>query len=189
MNLVTSPNGRGTVAGSGMGLVLKALEFAAHKHRDQRRKDARASPYINHPIELANVLWHEGGIVDPVVIAAALLHDTIEDTETTWQELRGAFGDEIAEIVLEVTDVKWLSKQARKRLQVAKAGHASRRAQLVKLADKICNLRDVAAHPPEKWDLARRREYFEWARAVVDRMRGTHPVLERKFDEAYAKKP
>ena len=98
----------------GVSLILKALEFAAQKHRDQRRKDKAASPYINHPIELANVLWQEGGVNDPVVIAAALLHDTIEDTETSWQELRGEFGDEIADIVVEVTDVQWLKKIVRK---------------------------------------------------------------------------
>jgi len=173
----------------GVGLILKALEFAAVKHRDQRRKDKRASPYINHPIELANVLWHEGGVADPVVIAAALLHDTVEDTETSWQELRGGFGDEVADVVLEVTDVKWLKKTLRKRLQVAKAKYASERARLVKLADKICNLRDVAAHPPAGWPLERRRQYFDWAKEVIDQVRGTHPVLERKFDEAYALKP
>ncbi|MBI3045267.1 MAG: bifunctional (p)ppGpp synthetase/guanosine-3',5'-bis(diphosphate) 3'-pyrophosphohydrolase [Betaproteobacteria bacterium] len=178
-----------TGGAGGVALILKALEFAAHKHRDQRRKDRRASPYINHPIQLANVLWQEGGVSDPAAVAAALLHDTIEDTETTWQELRGEFGDEIAGVVLEVTDVKWLKKTVRKRLQVAKARHASERARLVKLADKICNLRDVAAHPPAKWDLARRREYFEWAKEVVDQLRGTHPELERRFDEIYALKP
>lgn len=173
----------------GMSLILKALEFAAQKHRDQRRKDKDASPYINHPIQLANVLRQEGGVADPVVIAAALLHDTVEDTETTWQELRGEFGDEIANIVLEVTDVQWLKKIVRKRLQVAKARHASHAARLVKLADKICNLRDVAARPPASWSLERRREYFEWAKEVVDKLRGTHPGLERKFDDAYALKP
>ena len=173
----------------GMSLILKALEFAAQKHRDQRRKDKNASPYINHPIQLANVLRQEGSVADPVVIAAALLHDTVEDTETTWQELRGEFGDEIANIVLEVTDVQWLKKIVRKRLQVAKARHASHAARLVKLADKICNLRDVAARPPASWSLERRREYFEWAKEVVDKLRGTHPGLERKFDDAYALKP
>jgi guanosine-3',5'-bis(diphosphate) 3'-pyrophosphohydrolase len=174
---------------AGVGLILKALEFAARKHRDQRRKDKRASPYINHPIALANVLWDEGGVTDPVVIAAALLHDTIEDTETTWQELRGAFGDEVADVVNEVTDVKWLKRKARKRLQVARARHASERAKLVKLADKIVNLRDVAAHPPPTWPLERRREYFDWAKEVIDRLRGAYPELERRFDEAYALKP
>jgi len=173
----------------GMSLILKALEFAAQKHRDQRRKDKDASPYINHPIQLANVLRQEGGVADPVVIAAALLHDTLEDTETTWQELRGEFGDEIANIVQEVTDVQWLKKIVRKRLQVAKARHASMAARLVKLADKICNLRDVAARPPASWSLERRREYFEWAKEVVDKLRGTHPGLERKFDDACALKP
>ena len=174
---------------AGVGLILKALEFAAVKHRDQRRKDAQASPYINHPIALANVLVHDGGIADPVVIAAALLHDTVEDTQTTTAELREAFGDKVAGIVGEVTDDKSLLKAERKRLQVEHAANISREAKLVKLADKICNVRDVAFHPPAKWDLARRREYFEWAKAVVDRLRGTHPVLERRFDEAYALKP
>ena len=173
----------------GVGLILRALEFAAHKHRDQRRKDAQASPYINHPIALANVLVRDGGIDDPVVIAAALLHDTVEDTQTTTQELRQAFGDKVASIVGEVTDDKNLLKAERKRLQVEHAAKISPEAKLVKLADKICNVRDVAFHPPAKWDLARRREYFDWAKAVVDRMRGTHPALERMFDEAYALKP
>jgi len=174
---------------TGLALVLKAVEFASRKHRDQRRKDKRASPYINHPIQLANVLWFEGGVTDPVVIAAALLHDTIEDTQTSWQELRGEFGDAVAEVVLDVTDVKWLKRNVRKRLQVSRAKHSSTRARLVKLADKIVNLRDVAAHPPSGWSLERRREYFDWAREVIDQFRGTHPELERRFDEAYALKP
>jgi len=174
---------------TGLALVLKAVEFASRKHRDQRRKDKRASPYINHPIQLANVLWFEGGVTDPVVIAAALLHDTIEDTQTSWQELRGEFGDAVAEVVLDVTDVKWLKRNVRKRLQVSRAKHSSTRARLVKLADKIVNLRDVAAHPPSGWSLERRREYFEWAKEVIDRLRGTHRELERQFDEAYALKP
>ena len=174
---------------TGLPLVLKAIEFAARKHRDQRRKDKRASPYINHPIALANVLWFEGGVTDPVVLAAALLHDTLEDTETSWQELRGEFGDAVAEVVLEVTDVKWLKKDVRKRLQVSRAKHSSTQARLVKLADKIVNLRDVASHPPANWSLERRRDYFEWAKEVINQLRGTHPELERRFDEAYALKP
>ena len=178
-----------TAAIAGLPQIVRALEFAAHKHRDQRRKDAQASPYINHPIALANVLVSEGGVDDPVVLSAALLHDTVEDTETTTAELREAFGEKIAAIVGEVTDDKNLVKAERKRLQIEHAAHISREAKLVKLADKICNVRDVANHPPAKWDLTRRREYFEWAKAVVDQLRGIHPALEKKFDEAYALKP
>jgi len=174
---------------SDLTLLLKALAFAAHKHRDQRRKDAQASPYINHPIALANVLVLEGAVDDPVVLSAALLHDTVEDTQTTPAELREAFGERIAGIVEEVTDDKDLPKAERKRLQIEHASHISHEAKLVKLADKICNVRDVAYHPPAKWDLARRREYFDWAKAVVDQLRGVHPALEKKFDEAYALKP
>src|SRR5688572_21254448 len=178
-----------TAASDGLPLIVRALEFAAHKHRDQRRKDALASPYINHPIALANVLVHEGRVDDPAVLSAALLHDTVEDTETTLAELREVFGEKIAGIVLEVTDDKNLLKAERKRLQIEHAAHLTREAKLVKLADKICNVRDVANHPPAKWDLTRRREYFEWAKAVVDQLRGVHPALEKKFDEAYALKP
>lgn len=178
-----------TNAPDALSLTLRALEFAAWKHRDQRRKDTNASPYINHPIALAAVLRIEGNVDDGTVIAAALLHDTIEDTETTWQELRGAFGEEIAEIVLEVTDTKWLDSATRKRLQVQKALASSRRAKLVKLADKICNLRDILAAPPAKWSLERRQKYFDWAKEVVDRIRGVHPDLERRFDEVFAQRP
>jgi guanosine-3',5'-bis(diphosphate) 3'-pyrophosphohydrolase len=172
-----------------LALLLKALSFAAHKHRDQRRKDAAASPYINHPIALAEVLAGEGGVTDLEVLAAALLHDTIEDTATTLEELQRHFGERIAAMVAEVTDDKALPKAERKRLQIERAGGISRGAKLVKLADKICNLRDVARHPPEKWDLARRREYFEWARQVIDGLRGAHPGLEAAFDAAYGLKP
>jgi len=174
---------------AGLPLVLEALAFAADKHRDQRRKDAAASPYINHPIALANVLVQEGDVADPAVIAAALLHDTLEDTQTTAAELRTAFGEAIARVVAEVTDDKDLPKAERKRLQVEHAATLSREAKLVKLADKICNLRDMADHPPAKWDLVRRREYFDWAKAVIDRLRGVHPRLEAAFDAAFARRP
>jgi guanosine-3',5'-bis(diphosphate) 3'-pyrophosphohydrolase len=170
-------------------LVLQALAFAADKHRDQRRKDAAASPYINHPIALANVLVREGDVTDPAVLAAALLHDTVEDTQTTPAELKAAFGPAVAAIVEEVTDDKSLPKAERKRLQIEHAATMSREAKLVKLADKICNLRDMADHPPAKWDLVRRREYFEWAKAVIDRLRGVHPKLEALFDAAHARRP
>jgi guanosine-3',5'-bis(diphosphate) 3'-pyrophosphohydrolase len=170
-------------------LLLKALAFAAHKHRDQRRKDAEASPYINHPIALADVLVNEGGITDVEVICAALLHDTVEDTATTPQELEKAFGARIARIVAEVTDDQALPKAERKRLQIEHAASISVEAKLVKLADKICNLRDVVDHPPAQWDLRRRVEYFDWAKSVVDRLRGAHPRLEKAFDDAYSKRP
>jgi len=168
--------------------VLKAAAFAAEKHRDQRRKDAEASPYINHPIALANVLANEGGVTDTNVICAALLHDTIEDTETTEAELRAAFGDEITDIVLEVTDDKSLAKHVRKQRQIDHAPHISAEAKLVKLADKICNLRDILESPPAGWSAERKQEYFDWAAKVVDGGRGAHPALEAAFDRIYARR-
>ncbi|MFV1993049.1 MAG: HD domain-containing protein [Acidiferrobacterales bacterium] len=171
------------------GLVLKALAFAAEKHRDQRRKGIEASPYINHPIDLANTLWHLGGVTDAVVIAAALLHDTIEDTNTTPDELQNLFGDQVKNIVLEVTDDQLLSPVLRKRMQVIKAPHKSHMAKLVKLADKICNIQDILHSPPAGWDLKRKQKYFDWAKEVVDGIRGTNSRLEQTFDEVYVKKP
>lgn len=168
-----------------MQRLISAIAFAAHKHRDQRRKDAAASPYINHPIGLADVLANEGSVVDEAVLIAAVLHDTVEDTQTTQEELADRFGPDIAAIVLEVTDDKSLPKAERKRLQVEHAGTISSRAKLVKLADKICNLRDLAENPPADWSLERKREYFEWAKSVVDALRGAHPTLEQLFDAAY----
>ena len=174
-------------------LLLRALAFAAHKHRDQRRKDAEASPYINHPIALADVLVNEGGVTDVEVICAALLHDTVEDTATTHEELVDAFGSRIARIVAEVTDDKRLPKAERKRLQIEHAPHISQGAKLVKLADKLCNLRDVAERPPAGWDLRRRAEYFDWAKQVIDALRGAPGEemrrLEAAFDAAYARRP
>jgi GTP diphosphokinase / guanosine-3',5'-bis(diphosphate) 3'-diphosphatase len=169
--------------------LIDAIAFAAHKHRDQRRKDAHASPYINHPIALARVLAVEGGVDDRLALLGALLHDTIEDTETTADEIAAQFGAEVAAVVLEMTDDKRLPKAERKAAQVAHAPHISRPAQLVKLADKTCNLRDVAASPPVGWDLARRRDYFDWARQVVEGVRGAHPALEAVFDETFARRP
>jgi guanosine-3',5'-bis(diphosphate) 3'-pyrophosphohydrolase len=171
------------------GDILSALQFAAFKHRDQRRKDHAASPYINHPIALANVLWQEGGVHEPYVICAALLHDTIEDTQTTREEIQQRFGARIARIVLEVTDDKLLPKAERKRRQIEHAPHLSRAAKLVKLADKICNLRDVAVSPPPTWSLRRRRQYFDWAKKVVEGLRGTNRRLETAFDAAFADRP
>jgi guanosine-3',5'-bis(diphosphate) 3'-pyrophosphohydrolase len=169
----------------GTGLILKALQFAADKHRDQRRKGIEASPYINHPIALAHLLWHEAGIQDATVLATALLHDTLEDTQTSVEELEQEFGADICHLVGEVTDDKSLPKQTRKQKQIDHAPYLSDRAKLVKYADKICNLRDLAASPPPDWTLERRREYFEWAKRVVDQMRGTHHRLEAIFDQAY----
>ncbi|HSG23040.1 MAG TPA: HD domain-containing protein [Azonexus sp.] len=172
-----------------MNRLISALAFAAHKHRDQRRKDAVASPYINHPIALANVLANEGDVDDERVLIAAVLHDTVEDTETSEQELVREFGHEIASIVLEVTDDQLLPTAERKRLQVEHAGKISRQAKLVKLADKICNLRDIATSPPAGWPVERKRAYFDWAKSVIDGLRGVHPVLEEIFDEAFTHRP
>ena len=172
-----------------MAYILRAANFAADKHRNQRRKDEAASPYINHPLAVASVLAHEAGIDDARVIAAALLHDTIEDTDTTADEIGAFFGAEVASVVLEVTDDKSLPKAERKRLQVEHAATLSKPAKLVKLADKICNLRDILSSPPANWSAERKTNYFLWAAQVADRLRGTHQKLDALFDAEFATLP
>lgn len=174
--------------GKPLGTFAKAVAFAADKHRNQRRKDAQASPYINHPIALANVLANEGRVDDVTVLCAAVLHDTIEDTETTADELQALFGPKVASVVMEVTDDKSLEKSLRKLRQVEHAPHISTEAKLVKLADKISNLRDILASPPADWSAERKQTYFEWAAQVVAGLRGVHPRLESVFDGLYARR-
>jgi guanosine-3',5'-bis(diphosphate) 3'-pyrophosphohydrolase len=174
---------------AGLPLILKAIQFAADKHRSQTRKDAANTPYINHPIALASLLVNHAGISDANVIAAAILHDTVEDTDATVEDIEELFGTAIRDIVIEVTDDKSLPSPERKRLQIEHAATISHAAKLVKLADKISNLQDIIASPPVKWSLERKREYFDWAKAVVDQLRGTNEKLELLFDEAYSKKP
>ena len=173
--------------GSQLGAFVRAVAFAADKHRNQRRKDADASPYINHPIALASVLADEGGVSDITVLCAPVLHDTIEDTETTAEELTTVFGPKVATVVLEVTDDKSLEKHIRKQRQIEHAPYISTEAKLVKLADKICNMRDIQASPPANWSLDRKLAYFDWAAQVVAGVRGVHPGLEAVFDDIYAR--
>ena len=166
--------------------LLQALSFSAEKHRNQRRKDRGASPYINHPIEVATVLATVGGVTDITTLAAAVLHDTIEDTATTGEELEQRFGREVRLLVEEMTDDKRLPKAERKRLQVEHARGTSHRAKLIKLGDKICNVRDVTHAPPADWSVERRREYLDWTQQVVAGCRGASAALERHYDQVLA---
>ncbi len=170
------------MARSDLALILEALQFSAEKHRRQRRKDVEASPYINHPIQVTNLLAQVGGVEDVVTLVAAVLHDTIEDTETTPEEIEGRFGREVRIVVEEVTDDKSLPKAERKRLQIERAPHASPRAKQIKIADKICNVLDITHRPPATWPAVRRREYLDWTERVVAGCRGANPVLERRYE-------
>jgi len=168
--------------------IHQALQFADHKHKDQRRKDEMRSPYINHPIEVVTIL-NEANIYVGEVIRAAFLHDTIEDTDTTYDELCANFGVVVADIVMELSDDKTLDKIVRKQLQIDHAAGASHNAKLVKLADKISNVRElINEYAPADWSFDRKLEYFDWAKDVVDELRGTNYNLEQMFDEAYGRR-
>ena len=168
---------------SDLAKFIEAASFAAKKHRAQKRKGDDGEPYINHPLEVANLLASVGKITDFDVLIAAVLHDTVEDTETTKEEITKLFGEEVCKMVLEVTDDKTLPKAERKQLQIEHAPHLSTGAKQIKLGDKISNIRDVSDKPPDGWSNQRRLEYIEWGEKVVAGLRGANAALERCFDE------
>ena len=167
-------------------LFARALDFAARKHVHQRRKGESAEPYINHLAEVARLLAAAPENRNAAVTVAGLLHDTLEDTETSYDELAAEFGEEIASLVREVTDDKALPKEARKKHQEEHARHASDGAKMIKIADKTSNLHSILNSPPRGWDLARKKEYFDWAKRVVEGSRGISSYLEADFDRAWA---
>ena len=163
--------------------IMTAASFSARKHKDQKRKGSDGEPYVNHPIEVADLLVSVGKIEDTDMVVAALLHDTVEDCDVSFEEIEEKFGSVVASYVRELTDDKSLPKAERKRLQIEHAPHLSEGAKPIKLADKISNIRDVTNNPPEGWDLQRRRDYVEWGEKVVAGLRGSNEELESLFDE------
>jgi guanosine-3',5'-bis(diphosphate) 3'-pyrophosphohydrolase len=161
-------------------MVLKAAAFAAEKHRLHRRKSGDL-PYINHPLSVANLIWNVGGVHDPVAASAAVLHDTIEDTDTNPEELGREFGGEIMAIVQELTLDKAMTKPEQRQDELARITTFSHRAKLVRLADKIHNVHSLIEHPPARWDMARQLEYVDWCERLVGALAGTNEALERRF--------
>ena len=169
-----------------MTIIFRALQVAARKHVHQRRKGGKDIPYINHPIDVATLLATVAEVTDPEVLAAALLHDTVEDTDTSIEEIEEQFGAAIASLVAEVTDSASLSSAQQKVRQEAEAPFKSHRAKLIRLADKTCNVRDICHHPPPSWSRERQVTYFEWAIRVVDALGDVHEGLRAAFDDAIA---
>jgi (p)ppGpp synthase/HD superfamily hydrolase len=166
--------------------LMQAADFAARRHIAQRRKGERAEPYINHLTEVASLLAQATEGEDAVLVMGGLLHDTLEDTDATYEDLVQRFGPEVAALVAEVTDDKSLRKEERKRLQVETTPKKSRRAKLLKIADKTSNLRGLVQSPPVGWTEERLRDYVVWAAEVVRSCRGLNEKLEAAFDAAYA---
>jgi (p)ppGpp synthase/HD superfamily hydrolase len=165
--------------------ILAAARFASEKHAGQKRKGAAGEPYVNHVLEVAELVSSALRECDANLIIAALLHDTIEDTSVTRDELAQRFGPDVADLVVELTDDKSLPKAERKRLQVQHAPKISPRAQIIKLADKISNLRSILYSPPADWDYERKKEYFEWGKQVVDALSAPDAALKTEFENTY----
>jgi guanosine-3',5'-bis(diphosphate) 3'-pyrophosphohydrolase len=169
-----------------LGKLLEAAQFAARKHHGQHRKGATSEPYIVHPLGVARYLTQIGKVEDYDILIGGILHDTIEDTETTAEELTEIFGEKVCGYVLEVTDDKDLSKNERKQKQIEHAPHLSHGAKQIKLADKISNITDIMKNPPTDWTLETKFEYIAWGEKVVDGLRGANAELEKYFDELIA---
>jgi guanosine-3',5'-bis(diphosphate) 3'-pyrophosphohydrolase len=167
-------------------VVFRALKFAAAKHALQRRKGGDDIPYINHPIEVATILSTVAEVCDAEILAAAILHDTIEDTETLENEIETAFGAHVLSLVMECTDDKSLPKERRKEAQIQSSPKKTPQAKLIKLADKISNVSDMGTTPPKTWSLQRRREYLDWTEKVVNGLRGQNKRLDEAYDLALA---
>ena len=165
-----------------MNLVLKATQFAALKHCDQRRKDGK-TPYIIHPISVAMILGEIGSIEDLEILSAALLHDTLEDTDTSAHELDKIFGSRVRIIVEELTDNDMLTFSQRKQMQIDNAPYLSKDATLVRIADKISNVSDVIENPPPEWNQKRCNKYVDWAEAVMNNCQKVNQDLENHFFE------
>ena len=165
--------------------ILEAAHFAAQQHAQQKRKGSGGEPYLNHLIEVAELIACSSDGLDTELVMAGLLHDTVEDTGVTLSELETRFGPDVASLVAEVTDDKSLPKETRKRLQVQNAPGISPRAQTLKLADKISNLRSLLASPPVGWNLERKRQYSDWARQVVEGLSSPNLLLKQEFEQTY----
>jgi len=171
-----------------ISVVLDAVHFSAEKHKYQRRKNIQQTPYICHPIRVADLLTKVAKVTDIRVLISALLHDTVEDTDTSFEEITHRFGSQIAAIVREVTDDKTLPKQVRKQQQIDHAPHVSTEAKLVKLADKLDNLTDLLTTTPVGWSPQRVADYFDWGEKVVHGLRGTNQYLEKALDDVFAQR-
>lgn len=182
-----TPSSGDTIPAAPVQRIFAAAKFAAEKHAAQRRKGAASEPYVNHLIEVAQLIAGSSEQLDTNLVMAGLLHDTIEDTGTTAEELEKEFGSDIAALVVEMTDDKSLPKAVRKNLQIEHAPHKSARGQVIKLADKISNLRSILNSPPADWSTERKREYFAWAKRVVDALSAPNPILKGEFDRTYAR--
>ena len=163
--------------------LTKALVFAAEAHRNQRRKGAAQEPYLNHLIEVLDLVVKATDGADMDILIAALLHDVVEDTSTSYEDVAANFGERVAEIVRENSDDMSLPKADRRLARIAAMPLKSREARLVKIADVISNLRAIAVSPPAGWPAERKLGYLQSCRRLVDAGRGTDAAIERIFDQ------
>jgi (p)ppGpp synthase/HD superfamily hydrolase len=181
----------GSLSADDMVRILKGIEFSAEKHKSQTRKNSQKSPYIIHPIGVAHHLMIVGNVRDADILIGALLHDTVEDTNASFEEIQAKFGLTVEGLVRETTDDKSLPKAVRKQLQIEHASHKSPGAAMIKLADKFYNLTDMTRETPtgedgEPWTQERIDTYFAWAKQVIDALPPVNTELKAAVDQLIA---
>ena len=164
-------------------ILIDALNFAAEKHQYQRRNGYDRLPYINHLIKVVKTMMEVAQVTDEVILLAAILHDVIEDTDLTEEALAYRFNPKTAAIVRELSDDMTLEHAKRKQLQIVRAKGLSKAARMIRIADKVCNMRDLMSYPMIEWSVEKKRAYVKNSIQVVDEIRGTNAALENWFDE------
>ncbi|MFZ9848658.1 MAG: HD domain-containing protein [Flavobacteriales bacterium] len=164
-------------------LLFKALNYSAEQHKAQRRKGMESVPYINHPIKVTNIITQFIPDASDDLICAAILHDVVEDTDATIDDIKNKFGDAIASIVQEVTDDKSISKAESRRKQIENAPKLSYNAKIIRVCDKISNVRDICGENIPDWDYKTKIEYLNWAEQVVYALDKFHEELQFAFKD------
>lgn len=162
-------------------LIFNAIDFAAEKHRLQMRKNKDKTPYISHPLGVAYNVAHYGEIKDASVIIGALLHDTMEEMQASFEEIEKHFGKQVASYVRDMTDDKKLSFSERKRLELIKASKTSKGVAEILLADKLYNVNDLLHNPPEAWSRVRIDRYYQWVQSVIDRLPSGNEAFKKEI--------
>ncbi len=170
----------------GTAILLKAINFAARKHRFQNRKGMDNIPYINHCIQVADSLANIGNEKDTSTLIAAVLHDTLEDTQTELHEIEELFGKEVSDIDTEITDDMSMTPEERKEIQLSQIEKLSVKAKKIRIADKACNIKDIS-RPGLKWTKDRKLDYLKYSKDLIDKIRGTNEFLEQEFDRQFEK--
>jgi len=159
--------------------VLGAAIFATEKHKSQVRSNEKKTPYIIHPIEVADLVMKIGHVYDKDVLITALLHDVMDDTQTTYEQITSLYGTKVSSYLEEMTSKQGLSLKEQKKQQIMQAFRQNPSVAIIKLSDKLSNLKTLATSPPPSWSRDRIDQYFQWAQTVIENLPESNQLLKK----------